>query len=160
MTGKEMSEIFAMFALAYPNAEIFKGGDKLIPTIKLWAKTAYDVDFWTGQQAAARLMRRQKFPPTIAEFVEESNIVKMDVEQEIRGQWDRLRLGMKFYGREKGIENFCALPEGKEIIQKLGGTDNLYKTNESGTEVLNYGGFAKACKSLMQNERKLLGATK
>lgn len=37
MTHKEMSEIFAVMLLAYPNAEVFKGGiAKLGPTINLW----------------------------------------------------------------------------------------------------------------------------
>lgn len=50
MTKKEMSEIFAVLLLAYPNAETFKGGiQKLGPTISLWATCLQDVDFWTGQ---------------------------------------------------------------------------------------------------------------
>lgn len=46
MTHKEMTEIFAVLLLAYPNAEIFKGGiKKLAPTINLWVTCLPDVDF-------------------------------------------------------------------------------------------------------------------
>lgn len=56
MTGKEMTELFAVMLLAWPNAETFKGGiAKLAPTIKLWVSCTTDVDFWTGQQAVIRL---------------------------------------------------------------------------------------------------------
>lgn len=52
MTHKEMSEIFAVMLLAYPNAEVFKGGiAKLGPTINLWVTCLPEIDFWTGQQA-------------------------------------------------------------------------------------------------------------
>ena len=47
MTHKEMSEIFAVMLLAYPNAEVFKGGiTKLGPTINLWVTCVPEIDFW------------------------------------------------------------------------------------------------------------------
>lgn len=37
MTKKEMTELFSVMLLAWPNAEMFKGGvAKLGPTIELW----------------------------------------------------------------------------------------------------------------------------
>ena len=51
MTRAEMTEIFAVLMLAYPNAEMFKAPnrqalmDKLAPTITLWATCLADVDF-------------------------------------------------------------------------------------------------------------------
>ena len=58
MTHKEMSEIFAVMLLAYPNAEVFKGGiAKLGPTINLWVTCLPEIDFWTGQQAVVKLVR-------------------------------------------------------------------------------------------------------
>ena len=37
MTRKEMTEIFTVMSLAWPSAEMFKGGvERLGPTIKLW----------------------------------------------------------------------------------------------------------------------------
>lgn len=50
MTRKEMTEIFSVMLLAWPNAEMFKGGvQKLGPTIELWTACLPDVDFWQGQ---------------------------------------------------------------------------------------------------------------
>ena len=69
MTNKEMSELFSVMMLAWPNAEMFKGGvAKLAPTIKLWTSCLPEIDFWTGQQALIKLCRVCKYPPTIAEF--------------------------------------------------------------------------------------------
>ena len=57
MTHKEMSEIFAVMLLAYPNAEVFKGGiAKLGPTINLWVTCLPEIDFWTGQQAVVEVV--------------------------------------------------------------------------------------------------------
>ena len=58
MTRKEMTEIFSVMLLAWPNAEMFKGGvQKLGPTIELWTACLPDVDFWQGQQAVIKLCR-------------------------------------------------------------------------------------------------------
>ena len=89
MTRAEMTEIFAVLMLAYPNAEMFKAPnrqalmDKLAPTITLWATCLADVDFWTGQQAAVRVCNACKFPPTIAEFREQAEAVTRDMRAEI-----------------------------------------------------------------------------
>lgn len=77
MTKKEMTELFGVMLLAWPNAEMFKGGvAKLGPTIELWTACLTDVDFWLGQQAVIRLCRECKFPPSIAEFKEKADAVK------------------------------------------------------------------------------------
>ena len=80
MTQKEMTEIFGIMLLAYPNAEAFKGGiQKLVPTIQLWCSCLPDVDFWTGQQAVIKLCRECKFPPTIAEFKEKAEDIRSEI---------------------------------------------------------------------------------
>ena len=79
MTQKEMTEIFGIMLLAYPNAETFKGGiQKLLPTINLWCACLPEVDFWIGQQAVIKLCRECKYPPTIAEFREKADAVKSE----------------------------------------------------------------------------------
>ena len=95
MTKKEMSEIFAVLLLAYPNAETFKGGiQKLGPTISLWATCLQDVDFWTGQQAVVKLCRECKFPPTIAEFREKAEAVTSEVKERIDVAWNHLKFSL------------------------------------------------------------------
>lgn len=57
MTRAEVTEIFAVLMMAYPNAEMFKAPDKdslkakLAPTITLWTTCLRDIDFWAAQQA-------------------------------------------------------------------------------------------------------------
>lgn len=93
MTHKEMSEIFAVMLLAYPNAEVFKGGiAKLGPTINLWVTCLPEIDFWTGQQAVVKLVRECKFPPTIAEFKEKAEKVQAEVKARIDQEWNYLKL--------------------------------------------------------------------
>ena len=53
MTRAEVTEIFAVLMMAYPNAEMFKAPDKdslkakLAPTITLWTTCLRDIDFRT-----------------------------------------------------------------------------------------------------------------
>ena len=60
MTRAEVTEIFAVLMMAYPNAEMFKAPDKdslkakLAPTITLWTTCLRDIDFWAAQQAVIR----------------------------------------------------------------------------------------------------------
>lgn len=84
MTRKEMTEIFTVMSLAWPSAEMFKGGvERLGPTIKLWTSCLPDVDFWTAQQAVVKLCRECKFPPTIAEFKASAEAVQAEIQQAI-----------------------------------------------------------------------------
>lgn len=84
-----MTEIFSVMLLAWPNAEMFKGGvAKLGPTIELWAACLSDVDFWLGQQAVIRLCRECKFPPSIAEFKEKADNVQQEIRSRIDLEWN------------------------------------------------------------------------
>ena len=115
MTHKEMSEIFAVMLLAYPNAEVFKGGiAKLGPTINLWVTCLPEIDFWTGQQAVVKLVRECKFPPTIAEFKEKAEKVQAEVRARIDQAWNYLKLDMDL-GKTPD-EAVARLPEGTDII--------------------------------------------
>ena len=74
-----MTELFSVMLLAWPNAEMFKGGvAKLGPTIELWTACLPEVDFWTGRQAVVRLCRTSPFPPSIAEFKRQAEAVDRD----------------------------------------------------------------------------------
>ena len=83
MTKTEMTELFAVMSLAWPNAEMFKNGvGKLGPTIALWTACLADLDYATAQKAMVKLCRECKFPPAIAELREASD----KVNAEIRGE--------------------------------------------------------------------------
>ena len=165
MTKKEMSEIFAVLLLAYPNAETFKGGiQKLGPTISLWATCLQDVDFWTGQQAVVKLCRECKFPPTIAEFREKAEAVTSEVKERIDVAWNHLKFSLD----EKPPEEvYAALPEGvtKAVIAAMGGPAKFIVHSEhhygSGRvepyDYYDYSGFCTAYKQLLRQASALDG---
>lgn len=136
MTKAEMTKIFSVMMLAYPNSKMFEGGiPKLKPTIELWTTCLADIDFWTGQQAAVRLCRECKYPPTIAEFREKAETVRLEIESEFQNCMSRLRSAEFQYGN---LENFFVeLPNGylKKSIEIVGGPRHLLKTLEDGTEI-------------------------
>ena len=132
MTHKEMSEIFAVMLLAYPNAEVFKGGiAKLGPTINLWVTCLPEIDFWTGQQAVVKLVRECKFPPTIAEFKEKAEAVQAEVKARIGRAWDAFKLQANL--GKTPLEFFAGLPADsntRRAIEMIGGPDRLIIAEE------------------------------
>ena len=132
MTHKEMSEIFAVMLLAYPNAEVFKGGiAKLGPTINLWVTCLPEIDFWTGQQAVVKLVRECKFPPTIAEFKEKAEAVQAEVRARIGRAWDAFKLQANLGKTPQ--EFFAGLPADsntRRAIEMIGGPDRLIIAEE------------------------------
>lgn len=153
MTLIETTEIFSILMLAYPNAEMFKGGiQKLAPTIKLWTQCLGDVDFWTAQQAAYRLCRKCKFPPSIAEFREESNSVLSDLNSEIQNAFQQLKLLDNLYGRDELCSHL-----GKKllaVVNAMGGVQCLVVTTEYNGEkhsMWNIEAFTRAYESFVRS---------
>lgn len=163
MTNKEMTELFAVMLLAWPNAETFKGGiAKLAPTIRLWTSCTADVDFWTGQQAVIRLCKKCKFPPTIAEFQEQVGSVNDDIKNLIGRTYRGIRSAKALYG---SIADFYAkLQPGsftKMVIDTVGGIEALYRTwtDNSGSvcSVWNLQKIEDACRSVIRGQPELVG---
>ena len=138
MEGKEMTELFLVMLLAWPNAEAFKGGiPKLTPTIKLWTSCTADVDFWTGQQAVIRLCQHCKFPPTIAEFREQVDNVNKDIKKLTDCAFNEIRNAEFMYGSLAAF--YTELPPGnftRAVIDTVGGIGALTRTwtDNSGKE--------------------------
>lgn len=131
MTNKEMSELFAIMMLAWPNAEMFKGGTaKLAPTIKLWTSCLPEIDFWTGQQALIKLCRVCKFPPTIAEFKEQTDAFNKEIESAVFEMVMELRSAELVHGSLDAW--YATLPEGsikKAVVARMGGPQELIETH-------------------------------
>ena len=170
MTQKEMTEIFGALLLAYPNAEVFKGGiQKLAPTINLWCTCLSDVDFWTAQQAVIKLCRECKFPPTIAEFKEKSDAVKSEIRSQIDSDWNLyIRQPIRFADKTPQ-EVYDKAPERiKAVVDVMGGPDKLLITEEhtmgDGTkkvyEMFNSEGFRNAYEKLLRKEEALPGTSR
>lgn len=169
MTAKEMSEIFAVMLLAYPNAEIFKGGlAKLEPTVNLWVAALPDVDFWTGQQAVMKLVRECKFPPTIAEFKEKADSIKAEKNSLINSRWTMLKLRMDQVGIAEAVEEIPTESRERQVIRLMGGPEKLVVTSEHlfgdgrvvPYEHYNYDGYKQAWETLLSKESALASGTK
>lgn len=157
MTKKEMTEIFSAMMLAWPNAEVFKGGmPKLGPTIKLWTSCLVDVDYWTAQQTVIRLCKECKFPPTIADFLEKAEKVNSDIKTRIEAAIHDIRSGEWMHGStEAYYKNLPNSSPTKSVIDALGGPENLTiisTWNGKETQMWNWEGFRKTYEMLLRKE--------
>lgn len=136
MTRKETSEIFAVLMLAYPRADMFKGGmAKLGPTIELWTACNVDVDFWTAQQAVIRVCRECKFPPTIAEFREAATAVKDEIEAKADSVFQAIRTAAAIAKSPEALYASGLIGrEGRAVIDAVGGPGRIMAA-KSWTEV-------------------------
>ena len=127
MTRAEMTEIFSVFMLAWPNAETFRASSKeeltakLGPTITLWAACLRDVDYWTAQKATVKLCQTCKYPPSIAEMREAADAVRLETAGEIEAAYRTARNICLLYGRERG---YSLMPDrARKVIDAMGGMD-------------------------------------
>lgn len=159
MTQKEMTEIFSLLLLAYPNAEMFKGGvGKLKPTIELWTAALPDVDFQTGQQAVIRFIRTSRYPPTIAEFRENAEAVKRELEGRSGEAWANLKMLMNGMGMSPA-EAVARSPEFvRQVVRNMGGPEKLIRRFEDGTEAYAYYEFQDAFAKAVRSVEMLPGA--
>lgn len=157
MTKKEMTEIFSVMLLAWPSAEMFKGGiQKLGPTIQLWTTCLEDVDYWTAQQAVVRLCKECKFPPAIADFREKVDKVNSDIKARIGDEIQAIRLGEHVHGSTSAYyEKLPTNCTARAVIDAMGGPENLIKVstwNGQETSTWNWDGFEKTYRMLLRKE--------
>ena len=151
MTKKEMSEIFGGMILAWPNAEMFKGGlQKLKPTVELWTACLPEIDFETGQSVLRELCRKCKFPPTIAEFREEAEAMGERIESASVAAWMMLRTDMELTSPKQAFDELPDDHLTKRAISSMGGPEHLVIRFASGVTMYNYDGFISAYKQLLQ----------
>lgn len=154
MTNKEMTELFSIMLLAWPNAETFRGGiAKLGPTIRLWATCTADIDFWTGQQAMIRLVETSKFPPSIAEFKEQAKVVEDRIKMASGRFLDRMRLHRDL--GKSALDYYARLSTSdfdRAVIDRLGGTENLTIGDRWNIE-----GIEEACRAVIRSRPAVVG---
>lgn len=157
MTRKEMTEVFSVMMLAWPSAEMFKGGiQKLGPTIELWTSCLIDVDFWTAQQAVVRLCRECKFPPTIAEFKEKVDNVNAEIRAKTTEAFSRIRTGE--FLRGSATAYFEQLPDDsfdKAVILAMGGPERLTVKLDKGGSMWNIREFENTYLRLLRKTTAL-----
>lgn len=161
MTQKEMTEIFGIMLLAYPNAEAFKGGiQKLVPTIQLWCSCLPDVDFWTGQQAVIKLCRECKFPPTIAEFKEKAEDIRSELIGQSHAAWSGLKMLMDYEGLTpaEAVDHDSTPEFVRQVVRSMGGPEALIRRFPDGTEAYAYYEFQEAYAKASRRARPLPAA--
>jgi len=173
MTQKEMTEIFSLLLLAYPNAEMFKGGvGKLKPTIELWTAALPDVDFQMGKQAVIRFIRASRFPPTIAEFRESVSGVMAEIEGRSMVAWNTLKAMITIMGRSpaEAVADENTPEFVRQVVRYMGGPDKLIRRFPDGTQAYAYYDFLDAYKYVAlkqagnpldaKEERKQIGGSR
>lgn len=155
MTRAEMTELFAVLMIAYPNAEMFKAPDqqalkeKLAPTITLWTTCLRDMDFWTGQQAIIRVCQTCKYPPTIAELREAADAVLRDMASEISNAYFWARNSVRLMREDESLEDvYRGLPtRTRKAIDAMGGMDAFLPP---GSGRFNLEGFQQTYEQLLR----------
>ena len=156
MTELEMTELFGVMILAWPNAELFRGGiKKLEPTIRLWSARTEDIDSWLGGQAIVRLIDTCKFPPTIAEFRDQAKTVADEIRQNINHVFRQA----KFYEHTgKGLnEWYRLLPEGSAEKITVGAMGGPAKMVTDDGLCWNYELYARTYNRLIRNSNPITG---
>jgi len=159
MTRAEMTEIFAILALAYPNAEMFKAPnaqavrEKLAPTIILWTTCLQEFDGWTMQRAVVKVCQTCKFPPSIAEMREAAEKVLSECKAEISNAYlmarNALAIG-KTLGETK--EQVCEAlpPRTRRVIAEMGGIEKFAPPDKASFDML---GFENTYERLLRSAR-------
>lgn len=156
MNRAEVTELFAVLMLAYPNAEMFKAPDKeslkakLAPTITLWATCLRDVDFWAGQKAVIRVCQTCKYPPTIAEMRDAAEAELHEMKSEISNAYMMAR---NYIQVEESLGGTAADVLGHlpvrtvKVIEAMGGMDAFAPPDGKG---YNMAGFEQTYEALLR----------
>ena len=114
----EMSELFALMMLAWPNAPMFQP-KQMEATVRLWTVCLPNMEFLTGQAAVIQLCRTCKFPPSIAEMRETEEEIRKEIKSEIHNAVLSLRNGRLRLGKTR--------PDRIEkAIARIGGEERLW----------------------------------
>lgn len=156
MNRAEMTEIFAVLMIAYPQAEVFKAEsqqalkEKLAPTISLWTTCLQDIDFWTAQQAVVRVCKSCKFPPTIAEMREAAEDVKHQVKSEIEWAYMTARSAVEtLVDGETLSDAYASLPaRSKKVIDAMGGMEAFAPADKP---LFNMAGFEQTYERMLRS---------
>lgn len=158
MTALEISEIFTVWAINWPNAEMFQGGvDMLNMRCKLFAQHFSDIDYWDGLCGAALSLETRKYAPNIAEFAEDIKAAKEKIRQEIDQAYLNARsaiLMAESFGEdpEQAIERLPA--RSKTVITVMGGYDAFVPP---GQNYFNMDGFVRTYNGLLRKRNLLTG---
>lgn len=145
MTREEMSQLFALIRLAWPNAPMLRP-DKLKATISLWTLCLPEVDFLTGQMAMIQLCRTSHYPPSIAQMRETAESIQKGIEDEIHHAILAMR-NPYYRGFGPGNPNRAA-----RAAALMGGEEGMLVPVDGDTSRYNIEGFRDAYLRVCQEE--------
>ena len=158
MTPKEISEIFTIWALNWPNAELYQGGEEMLDLrCKIFAEHLSDVEYWDGLQGAAYSLKTRKFAPNIAEFREDIDTAHRMIMGEINDGYSALRSGCliaKSLG-ESPDDFIKRLPKRTQTVLRVMGGLEAFDPPDSPT--FNYDGFKNTYMTLLRKRNALTG---
>ena len=146
MKAHEMSELFALMMLAWPNAPMFQNG-KMEPTIRLWTLCLSEMDFTTGQAAVIRLCRTSKFPPSIAEMREAGEKIR----KRIKGEADSVILSLR---NETPFHSEKIRLRAEQAIELMGGEERLLTPIDENCSRYNVEDFRDAYRQVWREETR------
>lgn len=91
MTVQETAKIMAVFKAAYPRYYANIDVEEAKRTINLWASMLADYSYETVSNAAKALIVSSKFPPTIAEVIEKTQLLTKEPELTEGEAWSMVR---------------------------------------------------------------------
>ena len=98
MTKKEAAMLLNLIKLSYPTAYRDTDDNWMVATINMWASSFSDVPYLIIEQAFNHYRMTHKFPPTVAEMVEEL--------QHIYYEATELALIHKWMGNQEKVEQY------------------------------------------------------
>jgi hypothetical protein len=133
MNKQEATQLLALIKVAYPTAYRDLDAATKKATVNMWAMSFPDVPFPIMEQALAHFRMTSKFPPTVAEMVEELN--------EIHNQATEMALIHKTMGNDDLVKQFRAI---MDYTYRYKDSSNFGLQLGSLTKLLSGGGYDDA----------------
>ena len=115
MTKQEAAKLLSLIKLSYPTAYRDIDKETANATVMMWASSFPDVPYGIMEQAFNHFRMVSKFPPTVAEMVEEL--------KHIHYQATELALINKSFGNEAEVRQFQAI---MEVTSRYKNLDNFW----------------------------------
>ena len=139
MNKMDAAKLLELITLSYPNAYRGMDDDWKKATINMWQMSFPDMPYPIMEQAFNHFRMVSKFPPTVAEMVEELKKIYFQamegalVHKGLGNQEavEQYRLVMAYTARFKDTDNLGGLKLGS-LIGRIGGADDVKRLGASG----------------------------